>query len=255
MIKVSFAFEQKKTLEYGVGLLSLNTNHYRGSDQRKDWFIPLPYFSYKSKRLEAEPSYIRGTLFTLGDITFKLSLNAGLSVESETNAARMGMKDLGYTFELGPMMIYRIWTSEDKMQFVKFEMPVRQVFATNLTSRVDTIGLFSIPYVSYTILPNKKTRYVGLEFSVGPMFATSSYHDYYYGVKAHETNGYRHKYSGQTGYSGTQVALVLNRRFNDLIVLPFFRYDYLPGAVFTDSPLYKKDSYQIVGLGLFWLFG
>ncbi|MGZ3808097.1 MAG: hypothetical protein ACXVCE_08425, partial [Bacteriovorax sp.] len=66
--------EQHRKFEWGAGTLSIYGNHYRGSDQGRLWFFPMPYFTYKSDRIEAEPSFVRGIFIHNEWFSFKLSL-------------------------------------------------------------------------------------------------------------------------------------------------------------------------------------
>ena len=45
-----------------------------------------------------------------------------------------------------------------------------------------------------------------------------------------------------------------NKRIGDFLILPFLRYDYLDGAVYKGSPLYKNAHYTFLGVGLVWYF-
>lgn len=245
--------ENKKTsLELGAGLLSFKIPHYRGSDQKKDYFLPLPFFIYSSKNIEAEPSFIRGTFFRKGPFALKLSVLAGLSVESETNTARHGMPNLGFTVEVGPMILARLWTSKDKKYFVNLEFPFRYVM--EIDSSPKSVGLFSIPYINLVNLPKKETWNWGIELSFAVHFADQNYHDHYYSVGPDYVRAGRPQYSARGGYNGSSWVLILNRRFKNLYLVPFVRYDSIKSAVFEDSPLVREKDYLAFGLGSFWLF-
>lgn len=242
-----------KHFEWGAGVLSIYGNHYRGSDQGKLWTFPLPYFSYISEHIEAEPSFIRGIFVRNEWFSFKLSLMVGLNAESEENMARAGMPSLDYTFEAGPMFIFHLWKSEDENVLVNFEWPIREIFATDL-SYVKHVGLYTVPYFNIKHLPTPTTWNWNSELSVSPMFADQKYHHYFYGVNQEYASPERPYYKAHGGYSGFQTALVLNKHFDNFVMIPFIRWDYLNGARFIDSPLVKTKNYFIGGLGLFWLF-
>ena len=243
---------KKSNLELGVGLFSLKIPHYRGSDQKKDYFLPLPFFIYSSKSIEAEPSFVRGAFFSTGPFTFKLSILAGLAVESKTNRARQGMPNLGFTVEVGPMILIRLWTSQDKKHFINIESPFRYVIEIDSTPK--GVGLFSIPYLNWITLPKKETWNWGIEFSFAVLFADENYHNHYYSVGPDYVRPSRPQYSARGGYNGNSWVLILNRRFKNLYLVPFVRYDSIKGAVFEDSPLVRRKDYLAVGMGSFWLF-
>lgn len=240
--------------EWGAGLLSIKGAHYRGSDQSKDWFIPTPYFSYNSENIEVETSFARGTLYKNSWMAFKLSVLVGLNVESEDNRARAGMESLDYTFELGPMVIFDLWENPAKGYSLTFEAPFRMVNSTDL-SNVHNRGFFSVPYLSWKASPHPRRWGVGYELSVAAMWGSRKYHEYFYGVAPWYVTAGRAYYQAKAGYSGTQFTIILNKRWQDVVILPFIRYDILDGAVFEESPLVKKKSYFVGGLGIFWLFG
>lgn len=244
---------EENKLELGAGLLSLRINHYRSSDQFKNYYIPLPYFSYKSDKLEAETSFVRGVFYKNQYFALKLSLSLGLAVESEENEAREDMPDIGYIFEVGPMLEINLWQSSNKIHKFALECPFRKVFATDLKS-VDQVGYFSVPYLNYILMPNKYTLGWKFEFSFAVMFGDNNYHNYFYGVKEKYANKNRPEYSSEGGYSGIHATWVGNKKFGNILLLPFIRYDYLKYTVFDDSPLFKSKHFLLFGIGTFYTF-
>jgi outer membrane scaffolding protein for murein synthesis (MipA/OmpV family) len=241
-------------LELGAGPFVVVGNHYRGSDQVKVWVFPLPYFSYRSERIEAEPSFIRGILFHNRWFAFKLSLVPGLNVESKNNRARAGMPSLDYSLEVGPMAIARVWENEEKSVLVNFEIPVRESIATNL-KHYHPAGLITVPYLNLIYKPRERDSWsFDSEFSVSPMFASQKYHDRFYTIAQEFQQSGRPAYRARGGYSGLQSAVVLNKRLQRMGILSFFRWDYLKGAAFIDSPLVVQKNFFIGGLGIFWMF-
>lgn len=245
---------RQSKFEWGAGMLSIKGAHYRGSDQSREWFIPIPYFSYSSERVEAESSFIRGTFFENDWFAFKLSILVGLNVESEKNRARSGMPNLDYTFEAGPMVIFKLWNSQKSGQSLTLEAPFRQVHVTDL-SYVDRVGFFGVPFINYKLLPREDFYKWGFEASLAYMWGSKKYHQYFYGVDQQFATATRPRYVANSGYSGTQLTLILNKRWKDLILVPFYRFDWLGGVSFANSPLFRKNSYQVGGLAFFWVFG
>lgn len=253
---IVFAFSacaEEAHLDLGAGPLTVAANHYRGSDQSKVWVFPIPYFSYKSSRLEAEPSFIRGILFYNRWFSFKLSLVPGLNVESKKNRARQGMPSLDYSLEVGPMAIFHLWNSADSEVVLNFEWPGRESFATDL-SYIKPVGFITVPYLNLIYKPRREGWSFDSEFSIGPMFADRKYHDRFFSVPVQYQTSERRAFQASGGYSGTQTAIVFNKRYERIGVLSFFRWDYLKGAAFDNSPLIKQYHYFIGGLGLFWMF-
>ena len=90
--------------------------------------------------------------------------------------------------------------------------------------------------------------------SIGPVFGSDAHHDYFYSVKPGFATPSRPAYSAQGGYGGTQLSVGLSKYYKKFWVSLFARYDQLDGAVFADSPLYRKKSLLIAGLVFTWIF-
>lgn len=243
----------ERHLDLGAGPLTVVGNHYRGSDQTKIWIFPIPYFSYRSDKLEAEPSFIRGILFRNRWFSFKLSLVPGLNVESTKNRARAGMPSLDYSLEVGPMAIFHLWESDDNVFEINFECPVRESFATDLTY-IKRAGLITVPYFNLIYKPRKDGWSFDSEFSISPMWASQRYHERFYSVPTQYQTPPRKAYQATGGYSGVQSAIVFNKRIDRIGLLSFIRWDYLKGTAFEDSPLVKQYHFFIGGIGVFWMF-
>jgi MipA family protein len=246
--------EKDYTLNYGISFLPLYANDYRGSDQARFHYYPFPYFKYVSDKIEAEPSYIHGEFYSNPFFKLKMSVIAGLRVDSKKNNARNGMPDLGYTIEAGPMIYSKLWQSTDKVTKLVFAMPMRKVFATDFRHDLRTAGYFSIPFFELSVKGTERTFGWKQTFSIGFPIGSSDNHKHYYEVEQKfETSG-RPTYSPSGGYGGTSFVYTGYKRFNGLALLPFIRYDILNKASFESSPLVKKKRYLISGLTFFYLF-
>lgn len=249
-------FAENKELplwELGVGALPFRADNYRGSPQNKWYLFPLISYSYRGRNVEAENGYVRGHIIKAGKFTLDLSLSLGLNVNSDSDRLRNGMRDLDPTFELGPILRYYLWKSEDENHFVNLEMPYRAVYTSNL-KYVDHVGYYSIPYIHYLTRARQETYGWAAELTIGPQYGSAGYHHHFYGVNSEDENAERRSYSGKRGYGGTSLGMVISKRLGQFLVLPFFRYDYLDGAVYQDSPLFKNRHYTFFGVGLIWYF-
>ncbi len=239
--------------EFGVGALPFRTDNYRGSPQNKWYLFPLVSYTYRGENVEAENGYVRGHILRAGNLTLDLSFSLGLNVNSDADRLRSGMKDLDPTIELGPMVRYYLWRSKDNNQFLNLEMPYRAVYTTNLTY-LDHVGYYSIPYLNYLTRARSATAGWATELSVGPQYGSGNFHNHFYGVTSGEATATRQAYRGRRGYSGVSGSVVLSKRLGQVLILPFLRYDYLDGAVYQDSPLFKNRHYTFFGVGLIWYF-
>ena len=239
--------------ELGVGVLPFRLNHYRGSPDQKNFVFPLAAYTYRGKNVEAESGYVRGHIVKFDKFTIDLSFSLGINVNNDSNDLRSGMDNLDPTFELGPMIRYYLWKSEDGQRFINLEMPYRAVYTTNL-QYIDHIGYYSIPYINFLNRGSDKTFGWTSEVSLGVQYGSSGFHNHFYGVNLNDVTSRRTYYHAERGYSGTQLALVLSKRIKNFLIVPFLRYDYLDGAVYNESPLYKSPHYTMYGLSLIWYF-
>lgn len=239
--------------EFGVGALPFRADHYRGSPQNKWFTFPLAAYVYRGKNVEAESGYVRGHLLRFDSVVIDLSLSIGLPVNSDADNLRKGMRDLDPTFEVGPMIRYYLWKSKDGQHFVNLEMPYRAVYATNL-QYVDHVGYYSTPYVNYLSKASSETFGWSVDLSLGPQYGSSGFHNRFYAVDTQDVRPWRRYYHAVAGYSGTQFAAVFSKRIHDVLIMPFFRWDYLDGAVYNQSPLYKNPNYTMFGMAFIWYF-
>lgn len=235
--------EDRPKLEFGLGPGWADIPHYRGSDQSKSYVIPLPYIRYYGERLRVDRE--GGRYYFIEKEYIKLDLNAAFRppVDSNDNRARQGMADLDFVFELGPRLQFDFYESSDQRFKFRAALPLRAAFATDFKSS-DTIGYIFSPYIQF--------RYkLGLEssLSIGPMWASEEYHDYFYQVSPQQANADRPAYNARAGYSGSRITLTANYRWRDYWLGMFMRYDRLDGAVFHDSPLIRRNDSLMVGIG------
>jgi outer membrane scaffolding protein for murein synthesis (MipA/OmpV family) len=132
-------------------------------------------------------------------------------------------------------------------------VPLRAVIATDF-SHVDGAGWVLYPHINYDLVDAGSGPGWSFGVAAGPMFASKGYHEYYYGVAPAYATATRPAYEARAGYGGFRVASSLSRRFDDMWVGVFARYDDLSGTVFEDSPLMRtKHSFQ-AGVGVAWVF-
>lgn len=239
--------------ELGVGFLAFRADHYRGSDQYEEYYWPIPYFIYRGEKLSADTSFIEGKFFGGDRWSVKLSIAAGLPVNSNDNRARAGMSDVLPTLETGLLFDFKVWEPLDKGQKLVFRWPYRAVTATDL-KKFEHIGFFSVPYFAYVLKGNKWTFNWDIDLSLAGMYGSRKYHSYFYGVANGFANSERPAYKAAGGYSGTQGTLIISRRFKHFSLLSFVRYDLLSNAVFEDSPLVKQKNYLMFGASIMWYF-
>ena len=235
--------------EAGFGIAPVTFPDYRGSDHQQAYILPLPYLIYRGESLRVDRQGIRGMLVDLPRLSVDVSLDAAVPVSSDDNDARSGMPDLDPVIEIGPSINWALFeTANTRWQL---RLPVRAVIATDFTD-AEHIGWKVHPMLNIS-MPNVAGGW-DAGFNVGPLFASEDYHDYYYSVDPTFATAARPAYQASGGYSGTAVLASLSRRFDDIWVGAFVRYDNLSGAAFDDSPLVETDHALTAGLGVAWVF-
>ena len=242
------ASDDKPQWELGVGIGYISLPHYRGSDQRQDYVAPIPYVRYRGKRLTVDRE--GGRYYFLESQTWKLDLSAAFAfpVDSTDNRARTGMTDLDPILEVGPRLTWYLYASSDERFRIRAGFPVR--LAVNLSGFDNTGWVFS-PYLQFRYFSIMETA-----FSIGPMWATERYHDYYYQVDSqYVIPGSRPLYDAKGGYSGLRFTLTNSHRVSKHWWWGIFaRYDSLSGATFEDSPLVKQKDALMGGFALAYIF-
>jgi outer membrane protein len=238
--------------EAAVGLVGFSFPDYRGADQGRFYLLPFPYFIYRGDVLKVDRERVRGLFFRRSWLELDLSLGGSVPVDSSQNDARKGMPNLSPSVELGPSL--EVILGEKRGDYkTTVTLPFR------FAGAIDFPQVYSIGWVFTPRLNIDKYNIGGwsgfnLGMSVGPVFGSDAYHDYFYSVKPGYATPSRPAYSAQGGYGGTQLSVGLSKYYKKFWVSLFARWDQLAGAAFADSPLYKKDSSLITGLVFTWIF-
>jgi outer membrane protein len=247
--------EELPLWEAGFGLSGLTLPDYRGSNEQREYILPLPYLVYRGEILRLDRKGLYGILFQSKRVHINLSADGGVPVKSDRNSARAGMPDLDPTGQIGPSVEVCLLSDCDSDRSVQILFPVRAVFASDF-SRIREVGFVANPQLSFDFrnLGSEHGWDLGLAF--GPLFATDRYHAYYYSVPSpYAIPGVRSAYDARGGYSGSLFVISLTKRFEQVWFGAFVRYDELSGAVFADSPLVKTEHAVLAGIGIAWVFG
>lgn len=238
--------------EVGIGAGTIYLPDYRGADHASSYTLPFPYFAYHGKLLKVDRSGIQGRLFGVDRMLLNLSLGAGVPVSSRANEARSGMPNLDPTVEFGPSLDIRLWRDTVSRRSLWLKVPARAVFSLSLADTAQQ-GWFFSPFLAYGTPGAGVLDHWRIDIAVGPMFATSAYHDYFYEVTPAFATADRPAYSPGGGYSGSRITVAMQRRFPRFWLGLFARYDNLSGAAFADSPLVRTKDYFIMGIGVTWI--
>lgn len=247
------AAEDKPLWELGMGAGGLSFPVYRGSDQRRDFLMPVPYFVYRGDFFKADRRGVRGELIDSERFELNLSGSASLPVGSGEVDARRGMPGLKATVGLGPSVEAVLWNSGDSRKQLRFALPVRGAFT--LEGNPEFVGWQITPRLNLDIAHPAGFDGWRLGLLAGPVYGSREEHEYFYSVAPTYATASRPAYQAQGGYAGMQALASLSKRFPGFWLGGFVRYDTLKGAVFDDSPLVRKSHYFAAGFGIAWIIG
>jgi outer membrane scaffolding protein for murein synthesis (MipA/OmpV family) len=236
--------------ELGLGIGAVSFRDYRGSDTTHAYPVPVPYFIYRGRYLQADRNGLKTKLLNQDRVELNISLNATTPVRN--NAAREGMPQLRATVEIGPALDVHIWRSESEKLKLDVRLPVR---AVSTIGSPGFIGWFFAPNVNLDVADPAGFAGWRLGLLTGPLFAARRYDEYYYSVAPQYATPLRPAYQASGGYAGTQVLASLTKRYPKFWAGGYLRYDTLTGASFESSPLVKTHSYWSAGLGIAWMIG
>lgn len=235
------------TLELGASLSTLVIPDYRGSGNSTSYLFPLPYIKYRSKRLKVDEG-IQNIFLDSRNLVLSLSGSGTLPVK-EDNPERLGMPELAATIELGPSLDYRFAKTGHAAWWL--ELPLRLAFTFD--SDFEHIGQVFQPRLAWR-KPARNLQQWKLRAAFGPIYSSGEFHDYYYSVSAEDALAARPVYEADGGYSGVRGTFSFSKRFDQLWVGGFIRFDSLNNAVVEDSPLVSKKDAWLAGIALGWVF-
>lgn len=241
--------EQKPLWELGLGVGAIVFRDYRGADSAHALPLPVPYFVYRGRYLQADRDGMNSRLFNREQIELRLSLNATPPVSQ--SSTRSGMTRLRPTVEAGPSLDLQLWKSSESQVKLALNLPLRA--AVTIESPPRAIGWFFAPHVNVDIADALGQQGWTLGLQAGPLFADRRYHDYFYTVAPQYATAARPAFEAAGGYSGTQLLASLSKRYPAHWVGGYVRYDTLSGAAFAASPLVKRDSYWMAGVAVTWM--
>ncbi len=244
---------QRPLWEAGFGVASLTTPDYRGSDERSNYVLPLPYLVYRGDVVTVGRHGGAGHVLRNRRVHLSLSLSAGVPVKSSGDVARAGMPDLYPTLQVGPVLEVCLDAVCRREPTWSLRLPARAVIATDLRHS-HYVGWVFNPRVNY----DTKLRLGAVPWNfgaaLGPVFATAQQNAYYYQVEPVYATPVRPAYVARGGYGGMRLTVSISRRFRSTWFGAFVRYDNLSGAVFEDSPLVRTRNSVMAGFGITWIF-
>jgi outer membrane scaffolding protein for murein synthesis (MipA/OmpV family) len=240
--------------EAGAGAAVVSLPDYRGADQGRVWVLPFPYLVYRGEFLKADERRVRGLFFKTDRMELDASVNAQPPVDSSENDARRGMPDLDPVVELGPSLNISLHRSPDRRTEIELRLPLRAALVTDF-SYLDFGGWVFQPNVNVDVRDPLGQAGWKLGILGGVLFSDRRYNQFYYAVDPAFSTPSRPAYNPPGGYAGSQVIAALSKRFKQIWVGGFVRWDALNGAVFEESPLVKTRHYFAAGIAAAWIIG
>jgi len=237
--------------EAGAGVAVIDFPHYRGSNERKNYVLPMPYVIYRGDFLKIDRQRVRGQLFHSDKVELDVSVNGSVPVKN--NGARQGMPNLDPTFEIGPSLNYMLYQPESNQTQIELRLPIRAVIGSDF-SYTRSVGWIFQPLLSLDVQNAFDQMGWNLGMAVGPIFTNRRYNQYFYGIETQYSNMERPAYTAHGGYAGSQFVVALTKRFPAYWTSGFMKLDSLRGAAFEQSPLVKSKLYATAGFAVTWIF-
>lgn len=243
--------DQVPLWEVGAGMAAIDFPHYRGSNERKSYVLPMPYVIYRGDFLKIDRQRVRGQLFHSDKVELDVSVNGSVPVRN--NGARIGMPNLDPTFEIGPSMNIMLYQTESNQAQVELRLPVRAVIGSDFTY-LRSIGWIFQPLLNLDVQNAFDQTGWNLGTAIGPIFTDRRYNQYFYGIDAQYSLADRPAYSAHGGYAGAQFVIAMTKRSPTYWTSGFMKLDTLRGAAFEQSPLVKTKQYATAGFAITWIF-
>lgn len=249
------AFAQGLPLwELGGGAAALRVPDYRGSEEVRNYILPIPWIVYRGEIFRADREGVRAQLFDSERVDVNLSVNGSVPVDSDRNRARQGMEDLRPLFELGPVANVHLWRTGDRRAALDLRLPARAAFT--FRDGLQHVGYVFAPQLNLDLRWPSATaadRW-NLGLLVEVPFTDKKLNGYFYNVSASEATATRPEYRARSGYGGWQALTALSHRVDRWWFGAFIKYDNVSGAVFADSPLVTQRRQVSGGIAVSYVF-
>lgn len=237
--------------QLGAGIGNITANSYPGSDQTQSITSPIPYIKIKTEWFDLDREGLHTNWFKDTNFRLDFSFDIGLPVDSDENELRVGMPDLDPVAHVGPLLIYQLVESEN----IKWQLQLPLTYAYALDDLdVSSTGWVANPRVYFSYLIGKYETPLHINASLGSVYGSEDFHQYYYAVDVADVTSSRSEYLAKEGLAGYRFNLSVTRRMNGYWLGLYLRYQNLDAAVFADSPLVNQTDYWFMGIGASWVF-
>ncbi len=241
--------------ELGGGAAALRVPDYRGSEEVRNYLLPVPWFVYRGEIFRADRDGVRVQLFDSERIDLNVSINGSVPVDSDRNRAREGMEDLRPLFEIGPRANIHLLGNAASRVALDLRVPVRAAF-TFRDGGVRDVGYIAAPQLNLDLRWPSATaadRW-NLGLLVEVPFSDRRLNEYFYGVSPADATATRPAYRARSGYGGWQALAAMSRRVDRWWFGGFIKYDDVSNSVFADSPLVTQKRQVSGGFAVVYVF-
>lgn len=244
--------EELPLWELGLGIGGIHQPYYIGSKQNRSIVFPAPLPIYRGDIFKSDDQGTRADLLENSIYRLSVSGDFGFAVPSDDVDIREGMDDIGSVLQIGPSLEIKLRETERANWSVV--LPMRANLELSRDGLQET-GFTFAPTLYYT-------RFFAIgglnwrgRFSLGASFASSDFHDLYYGVSERFATDERQQYRADGGFSGLRAQVSFRSINRKRLWLGFLRFDDIAGATFNDSPLVETTGGVTVGFiysRMFW---
>ncbi|HSN18673.1 MAG TPA: MipA/OmpV family protein [Gammaproteobacteria bacterium] len=244
---------QPTRVDFGLGVGAVDFPAYEGAAEKRQLVLPFPYFSIRSRFLDADRDQVRGKLLRSDRWSLDMDFGGNVDVTSSDTKERQGMPDLDWLGEVGPALRYHVWQggADDGIDFV---LPAR-VAASVRGVTFHHRGFDSDPRLVWhaTWFEAGEDRLI-LDANVSGRFVDRGYAQYYYGVSPQYATAARPAYEAPGGYAGWSTQLGVSWHRGDMVYGAFVEHTSVHGAAFQSSPLVGDAGGWSFGLAVAWVF-
>ena len=241
--------------EFGVGGATVEVANYPSSSQRNFIAAAAPYVVYRGDIFRVgDGNGARAVVIDNNNFELGLSFGGAFSADSEDGTIREGMPELDFLLEVGPQAIYKIKDYNFKNggnARLKARLQMRAAFSTDF-STIGSRGFVLNPVITYE-QRGRLFKETALSASVGMVFATERFHDYFYEVSDQFITDKRPSYDAKGGYLATRLSFSMSFPISKNIRgFAGMGAQIHSSAANKNSPLYEKDVTYSASLGFVW---
>jgi MipA family protein len=243
---------QQTRLEFGIGVAGADFPVYDGAAEKRTFVLPFPYFSVRSRFLDADRGQVRGKLLRSDDWSLDVDFGGNVDVTSSDTKERQGMPDLDWLGEVGPALRYHAWRGGPG-NGIDLVVPARVADSVHVLD-FHHRGFDSDPRLEWraTWFQAGNDRLI-LDADLAARFVDRGYTGYYYSVAPQYATATRPAFDAPGGYAGWSTQAGVSWHRGDMVYGAFIEHTSLHGARFQSSPLVGDAGGWSFGLAVAWV--